>query len=268
MALDMMRDGRFGTLTGGIWTPTNAITYPAERANGASNPQVVRFGMQTGEIGNLLLLDYMPAEPGRTYRIRVRYRNPTDAAIGLRVFRGAWPGYDTSGESLTALAANAAHTIVDRYIRMPIDGYFFNLVFTGANSGTSEKYAFIDWITVEDVTNPPATAIPLAITHGEDTPANATTYSDPVWVGGARELTCALSVSVLTGTSPTVAYTIQSQDEYTGAWFDIVAFTTATGATTERRLVTAGIGRFIRLKRVIGGTATTRIDAIIAAAVG
>ena len=65
-----------------------------------------------------------------------------------------------------------------------------------------------------------------------------------------------LDVPSLTGSSPTLDVTIQSYDPVTGLWKDIAVFDQATGAGSQLKVATAGLGWKIRVKYKTGGSLT------------
>lgn len=62
-----------------------------------------------------------------------------------------------------------------------------------------------------------------------------------------------LHVTAATGTAPTAAVKVQHSADGT-TWTDLVTFTTATGATAERKTTTGTVQRYVRAMVTIGGT--------------
>jgi len=85
----------------------------------------------------------------------------------------------------------------------------------------------------------------------------ATATGNAIDVGGATVLDIYLSVTAVSGTSPTLDAVIWSSADGT-VWISHTAFTQATGATTALKSL-ANFGRFIRVVATIGGSSTPTV---------
>lgn len=77
--------------------------------------------------------------------------------------------------------------------------------------------------------------------------------------GPTKSLIAQLQVTAKAGTSPTLAVTLQHSVDGTN-WFDLVAFTSATDVTAELKTVTTPFADRLRVKAVVGGSATPTFD--------
>lgn len=62
-----------------------------------------------------------------------------------------------------------------------------------------------------------------------------------------------LHITAKTGTSPTAAFKVQHSTD-NSTWVDLITFTSATGATSERIEASGTVRRYLRVVRTLGGT--------------
>lgn len=86
----------------------------------------------------------------------------------------------------------------------------------------------------------------------------ATVTSPDVDVEQLKAANFYLDVTAFSGTTPTLDVKIQEKDPVSGAYFDILTFTQATGVTNERKNYDSSaaelLGKIIRFVATIGGT--------------
>ncbi len=125
-----------------------------------------------------------------------------------------------------------------------------------AGTGTSGKYGYIDSISLQEIDLNRLAVYTKELLKKENFTSTGTFYSDEYFSGVWKYAEFYLNVTSLTGTDPTLDVTIQAYDPSTGLWKDIVVFDQATGAGSQLKVATAGLGWKIRVKYVTGGTIT------------
>lgn len=104
------------------------------------------------------------------------------------------------------------------------------------------RFGPVDTVYGDDVT---------LVAPGTVTTANGQTSARAV--GYIHTLRLALAVTAASGTTPSMTVILEHAPASSGPWVTHTSFTAATGATTERKVV-SGLDRFVRARWTVSGT--------------
>lgn len=89
----------------------------------------------------------------------------------------------------------------------------------------------------------------------------ASLVGEPIPAGDRGTMRLTLDVTAVSGTSPTVAVTLETSEDKL-SWRTLGTFVTATAVGKERK-VFAGCDRYVRANEVLGGSATPTVTRTI-----
>ena len=145
-------------------------------------------------------------------------------------------------------------TFAEGWFVAPIEASYLTLHFH--NAGNSGTYGYVDSISLQEVDLSKIAVYTKELLKKQNFTSTGTFYSDEYFSGIWKYAEFYLDVTSLTGTDPTLDVTIQTYDPSTELWKDIVVFDQATGASSQLKVATAGLGWKIRVKYVTGGSLT------------
>jgi len=145
-------------------------------------------------------------------------------------------------------------TLVEAWFVVPEEASY--LIFDIAGIGSNGTYGYVDSLSLQEVDLNRLAVYTKELLKKTNYTSTGTFYSDEYFTGIWKYGEFYLNVTSLTGTDPTLDITIQAYDPSTCLWKDIVVFDQATGAGSQLKVATAGLGWNIRVKYVTGGTIT------------
>jgi len=200
--------------------------------------------------------DYITVNPYGLYKVSGWLKNTSLSEIDLGI-----AFYDSdycyiSGEDTTAWykLGSFGWTLGEGIICIPSQASYLRMVVWG--EGTNGSYGYADCLSLQEIDLNRVAVYTKELLKKENFASTGTFYSDEYFSGIWKYGEFYLNVSSLSGSSPTLDVTIQAYDPSTQIWKDIVVFDQATGAGSQLKVATAGLGWKLRVKYVTGGTIT------------
>jgi len=255
MAKELIRNGGFERGNLDFWKITHGtasvVSNVKKRGNYSAKLAITAFG-----VVELDSRDYIEIVPFATYKMTGWFKNASMNKMQVLVFF-----YDTdikhiSGGDLTLWEKSGTYdwTFMEEFFTVPVEASYLGIGIAG--TGSNNTYGYIDSISLQEIDLNRLAVYTKELLKKENFTSTGTFYSDEYFSGIWRYAEFYLNVTSLTGSSPTLDVTIQAYDLSTGLWKDIAVFDQATGADSQLKVATAGLGWKLRVKYKTGGTIT------------
>jgi len=200
--------------------------------------------------------DYIEVTPHSVYKHTGWYKNSTLTKMKAMVGFFDCDKDAISGEEEIIWEKSGAFdwTFGEGWFVIPIEASYLRFYVMG--EGSQYDYGYVDCLSLQEVDLNRLSVYTRKLLEKTDFTSTGTFYSDTYFSGIWKTGEYYLNVENLTGTDPTLDVSIQSYDPSTGIWKDIVEFEQATGAGTQLKVATAGLGWQQRVKYMTGGTIT------------
>ncbi len=255
MVKELIRNGGFERGNLDFWKTAhgsiNVVNDVKKRGSYAAKLICGAFGVV--ELDNK---DYIEVTPFSLYKFTGWFKNVDLTKMQVLVFFYDSDIQHISGADLTLWEKSGTYnwTFAEEWFTAPIECSYVALGIAG--TGTSGEYGYADSISLQEVDLRKLAAYTKELLKKTNFTSTGTFYSNEYFSGVWKYAEFYLDVTSLTGSSPTLDVTIQAYDPTTGLWKDIVVFDQATGAGSQLKVATAGLGWKIRIKYVTGGTIT------------
>jgi len=200
--------------------------------------------------------DYIAVIPFALYKFTgwVKSVSYTSAQIYISVHDSDYQDIPEGSSLIWNKSGTFDWTFAEGWFVAPIEASYLTLHFH--NAGNSGTYGYVDSISLQEADLSKIAVYTKELLKKQNFTSTGTFYSDEYFSGIWKYGEFYLDVSSLTGTDPTLDVTIQAYDPSTELWKDIVVFDQATGASSQLKVATAGLGWKIRVKYVTGGSLT------------
>ena len=200
--------------------------------------------------------DYIEVTPFSLYKFTGWFKNVNLTKMQVLVFFYDSDIQHISDGDLTLWEKSGTYdwTFMEEFFTVPVEASYLGIGIAGIGSNTT--YGYIDSISLQEIDMNRLAVYTEELLKKTDFTSTGTFYSDEYFSGVWKYAEFYLDVTSLTGSSPTLDVTVQAYDSSTGLWKDIAVFDQATGAGSQLKVATAGLGWKIRVKYVTGGSLT------------
>jgi len=255
MVKELIRNGSFERGNFDFWEVVEGI---ANIDSGVKKRGNYSAKLMAGALGYVSLRnkDYIEINPYNVYKYTGWFKNATLSKMKVSsIFYDCDRNY-ISGADILLWEKSGVYdwTFSEGWLVVPVEASYLRLYMIG--QGTQNTYGYIDSLSLQEIDLNKIAIYTKELLKKENFTSTGTFYSDMYFSGIWKYGEFYLNVSSLSGTSPTLDVTIQAYDSSTQLWKDIVVFEQATGAGSQLKVATAGLGWKIRVKYKTGGTIT------------
>jgi len=255
MAKELLRNGSFERGTLDFWEAYLSVAeiVDTEKKRGTYSAKIT-----TSSYGWAILRskDYIEVVPHALYKHTGWYKNPTLTKMKAMIsfFDSDRDNIQNADITLWEKSGTFDWTLGEGWFVVPTEASYLRFYVIGEAS--KNNYGYVDCLSLQEVDLSKIAVYTKELLSKTNFTSTGTFYSDEYFSGVWKYAEFYLDVTSLTGSSPTLDVTVQAYDPSTELWKDIVVFDQATGAGSQLKVATAGLGWKIRVKYVTGGTIT------------